>query len=677
LTAPTAGVTAKKTDKMPVVGGLADQGSRFDFARPHGGGLFDFQCAAVAFCVERLQSGQDAVLALDTGLGKTVVLRGILQALRNAKPPFHASDGVASDAAASVGAPTPGARADGDVEYLAVVLSPGGLVRQTATALRSFPWEKPSVTEGSGRGREAAACVVAAARDGDLTVALAEKSADYAVSAAHIHDVLVQNRAIGRPADQTYRYTVVDEAHQLQVAVLRRLKGPVLFVTACVLDCQKISDTRFRRVGTRRTPLQGREFGSSCFVVSKTERVSRLLGLSSCRLLPLPASLPAWYPYLERLLTNVRYPSSHGDVSKAQALLALPPLLGHGNTGSALAVAAACGDSLHALLQRVSGNNAILRERTQVCQLAGAVFRYCQTYVAEDERGRFLLPMRRACEAVSLARAVVVEEEGRLPRPSACPCCGLTESELALLYHAHICALPPLVAPWSLGPSSGGGSAAFWSALVRFPTKGEIRRTLALEPPPSDVDVHVLTSDMSAGKRAKTIRDFCGYGGSRAAIVALRRGVLATGTALNLRKLGRIGCGRFFVNEIAGYLARRRVLLADAVADVGFNLHRHTDALVVPKVVATRAELQQLLGRLTRIDVDVASQGVVDVVTTTHKGTLDSLFARHVAQEEARADTRSDEGATTRGPAARIRSLLAEEPELLHYFENALTIANT
>ena len=87
---------------MPVVGALGDQGSRFDFARPHGGGFFDFQCAAVAFCVERLQAGQDAVLALDTGLGKTVVLRGILQALRNAKPPFHASSyRAASDAAAT------------------------------------------------------------------------------------------------------------------------------------------------------------------------------------------------------------------------------------------------------------------------------------------------------------------------------------------------------------------------------------------------------------------------------------------------------------------------------------------------------------------------------------------------------------------------------------------------
>ena len=440
--------------------------------------------------------------------------------------------------------------------------------------------------------------------------------------------------------------------------------GVVSVLTVIAFDVV-VARTRFRRAGARRTALQGQKFGSSCFVVSKTERVSRLLGLSSCRLVPHPGSLPPRYEYLERLLGNIRYASSHGDVSKAQALLALPRLLSHGHGDRARAVAAACGDALYALLVRVSGNSAIMREKTQVSQLKEAVTRYCDAYVAEDDRGRLLYPLAR----------IVFEGEGKRARAEVCSCCGLNETELKLLHNSHVSALPPPVAPWNLGPSGGG--VPFWSALVRFPTKGEISRTLAQEPPPSDVEVYLLTSDMAAGKRAKTIRDFCGYGGSRAAIVALRRGVAADGTSPNLRKLGNIGCGRFFVNEIASFLARRRVLIADCTCDVGFNLHRHVDALVVPKVVFTRAELQQLLGRLTRIDVRVESQGVVDVVTTTHAGTLDWLFASHVTQEEEEsAHAPFEEGAVNRGPASRIRSLLAADSEALYFFENTLTLAN-
>jgi hypothetical protein len=90
--------------------------------------------------------------------------------------------------------------------------------------------------------------------------------------------------------------------------------------------------------------------------------------------------------------------------------------------------------------------------------------------------------------------------------------------------------------------------------------------------------------------------------------------------------------GKLLLSYVESYLARPRLLLADATVDIGFDLHRHVDGLYISR--ETYVELCQISGRVSRIAVDREDQGTFDVYTHCIQDTLDdALFLKHIGVE--------------------------------------------
>ena len=246
---------------------LVDRGSNYDFIRPDSKTLYDFQQAAVDHCVVCLRDGGRAVLALDTGLGKTCVVRSVIDRL--------------------------GCRA--------LVVVPGGLVQQVSRALRRYPWENTL---------SSASLSVAAAETGrELAAALASPDE------AQLHRVLVVNRALRFAGTEMRRYNllVVDEVHQRQsLSIVKKLGGvgvSTLFVTATPDSSWVLPIIVIGRRRTSSSFLErdiSAEWERLVFSVRKNIRALELLGMAKPRLVLLDVDLPNTKAYDDSLINLLR-----------------------------------------------------------------------------------------------------------------------------------------------------------------------------------------------------------------------------------------------------------------------------------------------------------------------------------------------------------------------------------
>ena len=238
-----------------------DASGVFEFIRPDGT-FYDFQLAAVSSCCGRLLANGSAVLALDTGLGKTCVVKALVERL---------------------GSKT-------------LVVAPGGLVRQLSQGLSRYPWGDM----GSAR------------------VLRAETGKEMEEAKTKIHDILVVNRALRNINPTGYGLLVVDEAHQkasLKAASKLRKGLKVLLVTATLdTSCGAISAF-----------LNGSWFWDTrdYFVVQKTPRVQELLGVA--RAIPVLLHLKLERPtkYAEDLIQRVATSTSFSLGARLRMMCAI------------------------------------------------------------------------------------------------------------------------------------------------------------------------------------------------------------------------------------------------------------------------------------------------------------------------------------------------------------------
>jgi hypothetical protein len=268
------------------VGSLADLSPQFAFTRPDNRTFFDFQLAAVHFCADRLTANQATVLALDTGLGKTIVVRAITERL--------------------------GAKC-------VAVSVPGALVRQFAESLRRYPW--------------------ATAADACPSVAPIETGKQLRAAVGK-NGFLVVNRALDPGATELFgacELLVFDECHQSQT--LRAYKRaialapgcPCLFLSATASESEELINqfdpvqchSHVRRLSG--APLLNK-FATACFVIRKTARVLSRLGLAQPALsfLDVPLTIPPSH-YLESVLRSLSFDYRNLDL-RVHVLLALVDL---------------------------------------------------------------------------------------------------------------------------------------------------------------------------------------------------------------------------------------------------------------------------------------------------------------------------------------------------------------
>ena len=571
-------------------GSLSDRSGLYSFIRPDGETLFDFQLAAVSHCVGRLAQGEAAVLGLDTGLGKTCTSRAVLDAMK--------------------------ARA--------LVIVPGGLVRQVAQGFRRLPWEKS-----------------------DSLVVLVAETGKQLAGERPPHDVLVVNRALGSASRDREQYdvVVVDEAHQSSsVRTVFRGYGrqrdtPVLFLTACPGEAPELADW-FRPHGSHRSAAHSRAFAESCFVIEKTPRVLETLGAARPRVVLLPGETPDLAKYGTEVLDCLRYTGSIGPISRARVALHV-------------------ADALPMVAETAA--RMVWDEAAEALRRDPPV---------AFPRGDFVRRCKELCDAHRVPwpgppPALVSEEGTAADERLRCRCCGLNDAECSALHSAHCCATPTAPPPWAEEVSHAKG---FTSALIRFPNKRRIDNALRQHPVPPNVLVFVLTADKPASYRSTLIKKFSSHDGQKAKLGILAR-ALRRGTAPEvILRVGALGMGRLLLTQVEQCLARPRLLLADSTVDVGFDLHRHIDGVYMSNLVRTPAELRQITGRVSRIAVERGDQGTIDVLTRTLPGTLDDLFARHLAAADGPVDDRNV-CAPLLGTASRARQLLSADPEALQLFE--------
>jgi hypothetical protein len=450
----------------------ADQGPGYSFVRPDGRTLYDFQLAAALHCTERLRVAGRAVLALDTGLGKTCVVRTVVELL--------------------------GGRA--------LVVVPGGLVRQVSAALARLPWETKSTVR------------VALAETGkQLQAALAEPKEH--------HQVLVANRALrftGHEMSSGYGLLVVDEAHQKQSAtVVRKLGGngsagpkvPTLFVTATPESSWVLPELVF---GNRGYWVNKLDRARAIFSVRKSPRVLKILGVAKPRPLLLDMELS----------TEAAYEAYDAAMLRLVSRTSLPG-------AAALRLGIALGSTLARLRDRCAREVRAVLDRVDQQKLASGLLADALAFVNGE-------PLSERRDGWTLDKW----------QSSLCGCCGLTSGERSLLARAHAAATPDPPPPWrheALGVTS---------AIVRFPSKQALDEVLRRHPIPQQVSVHVLTSDKSAAYRAGLVRRFSGRDGQKAGLAVLHRAANRETAPELFLQVCALGMGTMFLSAVEQCLAR-------------------------------------------------------------------------------------------------------------------------
>lgn len=520
---------------------MIDHGPSFNFVRNLETHLYDFQEAAVSHCVKRLQrtTPPRVVLALDTGLGKTCAIRAIIDKLN----------------------------------CRALVIVPGGLVRQIAQGLSRYPWESI-----------ASKVVIPIETGRELVSALSTPEVS--------HQILVVNRALRFNGTEMLHYQVliVDEAHQQQSLFVARKLGeprvPTLFVTAtpeCSWQLQKLVLGQFLWDHSV-------EWERCVFSVRKSLRVINLLGIAKPHPVIFDLDLEDMRSYddcvvkcLSRYSTgSTNFELMRGIRMSLAVVSALPRLRN------------SCVLIVREALRRVNQNNVPFDLLTKVFE-----------FLNEEEPPGL---NQRKYEVKSL--------------PAVCPCCSLTSEDRGIFarLHASITYEPPPV--WTHFKLK-----TLTSVIVRFPNKKALEWSLSVYPIPSHVNCFVLTSDKSAAYRANLVKRFAGKDGQKTKLTVIHRAI-ENGTASEL--FLKVASLQFFMSYLTESLSAPRLLLADATVDVGFDLHRHADGVYVPRLPHNRSELHQVIGRVCRIAPERPEQGVMNVISHKYRESLDELLWSHL-----------------------------------------------
>jgi hypothetical protein len=224
-----------------------------------------------------------------------------------------------------------------------------------------------------------------------------------------------------------------------------------------------------------------------------------------------------------------------------------------------------------------------------------------------------------------------VLEASNLPIPvyedkDRCACCGLKNYEYNSLYAAHTKCTPS--SDLILQATTSSKDSVFCNAIIRCNDAMEVR-SLIIAGAQADVLLIPLTTEMTSARRARAIAAFCSYGGTRAKLHFFLRGLDKSHDPI-VQHVMDFGYGEF--RKIISNFLVQKILVADDSVDVGLDLHKHSDMLIVPRVLRTKVELQQLTGRLVRIVVGRSHQGHVKVSCGFHDNTFDDIFYHHVKE---------------------------------------------
>ena len=605
-----------------------DLSSTFSFTRSGYHPFFDFQEAAVVWMLERLRLRRSGCLALGAGMGKTLAVAAALQRSSTVAP------------------------------RSVLYVTPGGLVRQTQKALARYPWGditqlSVSKAETGAELRKAVELVESS------TIPLGEAGGTL---------VFVTNKALKwQDSIESFHILVVDEAHLMSAATAKKLRGHFFIaLSATPQDARCL----WSSLGHPYVRLD-----RSVFLVDKTERVLELVGTARATLKVVDSRLPSYETYFESIaaailqLSERLNPHAFEATGKARSLSHLVLYLtvceqGLKALGSEwLARFALLGGAnpLHALLTKAVKTCGSIRSRGVVrfhakSSARGLASRNIASRVGKTCSSARFPFVRLECdsynEAITLASVLEGETSRELqgrPDDEECKCCGLHGSEVRTLHRLHGQASPePPVSALACSPSfarkasSGSAGAAvgegrescdgfprFSSAIVRYETATTAKCAAAEMERIPGLKIILLTSSMSAAARAKATVRFASWGGLRARLHFFRVGVSRSEDPL----IGGIFQGSFgshVVARISELLVERRLLVCDQTVDVGFDLHRHCDAILVPRLMSSKTELVQLAGRASRIAVDVRDQGLVSFVTSKYSDSMDELFQRHI-----------------------------------------------
>lgn len=563
---------------------LQDRSIHFTLERP-AKQLFDFQEAAVRFCIANLQAEGDAcVLALDTGCGKTCSAREVLLRMRRLP---------------------------------AVYVVPGGLCRQTRGALAHPPW-----------GDDGRRLRVVAAESG--------KQLEEVKVARGTWDVLVLNRALHCQQalqDLKPELVVIDEAHQCSqalLAFLRSMNLRALFLTATPLEASNLQ-RYFSGRGQQRRATEQRRFSDACFYFRKTERVMLRLGTARTKLDAHWVDCQDAGAYYTRILRHIRH-HMHSESALGRLLCAL--VVCRHAVEQAIAIADPWADVGPLLEQAVQLAGRLYIDHRNYFHAGTAAHLLAERLVSVRLRASLgddalVSPRCSALCCSVLAEAAALqppEADADACQPGELPGFWLQQQEYERLFHAHLRAAPSV-------PLWAGGSAqpaAFSSAIVRMEhreaVEAEAQRLARAHP---ELHVFQLHTGQTAARRAVAVQKFLSHGGERAKLRLFLRGLERSPGNEAAKAVLALGYGHV-VRELYSYLARPRLLLADYTVDVGFDMHRHVDTILLPCIVPDRTTLLQIVGRASRIATDVRDQGTVRVSANLTRHTLDSFFERRL-----------------------------------------------
>jgi hypothetical protein len=213
-----------------------------------------------------------------------------------------------------------------------------------------------------------------------------------------------------------------------------------------------------------------------------------------------------------------------------------------------------------------------------------------------------------------------------------CNCCGLNHPEYNRLYDAHVRSTTASDV-LSLGVNASRRTSMFSNAIVRCNSHAEVH-DLITNSRDNSLKLISLTSSQTSAQRAKSIDAFCGFGGVRGKLHTLMRGLDNSKDPV-AQKVMEFGFGEF-KRIVSSFVVQKRVLVADKTVDVGIDLHKFCDAVLVPRVMSSAVELQQLTGRLVRICTGKSKQGHVTVNAVLNAGTLDHVFLKHIHEGNMR-----------------------------------------
>lgn len=601
-----------------------DASEDFAFVRPYNQRFFDFQEAAIAKATRALLAKQAFCLAIDAGLGKTLcaarILANFLEQLPQAK---------------------------------VLVIAPGGLVSQLCKNLTYYPWG-----EASG-----------------LAPKLIQKGCELSAALADLQgkDVLVTNKAL-KWSIELYRFTliVVDEAHTLSYDRGRLLRHRLLLaLSATPAHAYGMYNALDFKYFHQNNPpdLYRNEMDARMINIRKTERVMRLVGTAKTvlqkwdtehpNLTHYYAQLFAWADAAGPAISRIIYLSTIVKLA-IEHHVTLPDLSPQRLEAHIRDAVRHCGNitirnSVRFHKMMAAQGLAARRIYSRVSQLCNA-FNCSIPHLAEDSLQ----------EAFMASHALEHPDCGINELAS----CGLLLHELECLHSIHCSYAPePKLVCSQSRPKRFGETQRFTAAIVRLPTMRDAKRKYNALKNDSRIQAYLLCSSLTAAGRTNAIRKFSSYGGLRSKWICFKRQIRNSTNHLCHEIFS--GCfGDIFISSLSSYLVKKRILVCDNTIDVGIDMHRVTDAIIIPRLIATRTEFQQLLGRCSRIATEQSEQGSVELITSKVLGSLDEIFDRNIQIGEGipHPKTRSYHE-TFDVVAAEIAKRLLDDPVLADFFD--------